>query len=72
MKSPLVGLSAAARDKAEQLSGNWKGTSASGDATKNYIGGQFVDSKADTLIDVLDPVSDSSFFVPVYSCMHAL
>ncbi|KAL5519059.1 hypothetical protein ACEPAH_742 [Sanghuangporus vaninii] len=55
VKSPLVGLSSVAREKAEQLSANWKGTSASGDATKNYIGGQFVDSKADTLIDVLDP-----------------
>ncbi|OCB88304.1 Methylmalonate-semialdehyde dehydrogenase [Sanghuangporus baumii] len=55
VKSPLVGLSSVALEKAEQLSANWRGTSASGDATKNYIGGQFVDSKADTLIDVLDP-----------------
>ncbi|KAL5495376.1 hypothetical protein ACEPAI_839 [Sanghuangporus weigelae] len=55
VKSPLVGLSSVAREKAEQLSANWKGTSASGDSTKNYIGGQFVDSKADSLIDVLDP-----------------
>ncbi|KAL5534352.1 hypothetical protein ACEPAG_814 [Sanghuangporus baumii] len=55
VKSPLVGLSSVARERAEQLSASWKGTSASGDATKNYIGGQFVDSKTDTLIDVLDP-----------------
>lgn len=56
VKSPLVGLNAIAREKAEQLSANWKGTSASGGSTKNYIGGQFVDSKADTSINVLDPV----------------
>ncbi|EJD04069.1 Methylmalonate-semialdehyde dehydrogenase [Fomitiporia mediterranea MF3/22] len=54
VKSPIVGLSAIAREKAEQLS-VWKGTSASGEPTKIYIGGQFVDSKAQTLIDVLDP-----------------
>ena len=62
VKSPLVGLNAVAREKAEQISANWKGTSASGGSTKNFIGGQFVESKADTLIDVLDPVSALTLF----------
>ncbi|KAF9029268.1 methylmalonate-semialdehyde dehydrogenase [Hymenopellis radicata] len=48
-------LSAAARPKAEQLSDQWKGTSATGGTTKNFIGGQFVESKATEWIDVLDP-----------------
>ncbi|KZV76999.1 methylmalonate-semialdehyde dehydrogenase [Peniophora sp. CONT] len=48
-------LSALARPKAEQISSQWKGTSATGDKTLNYIGGQFVESKADKYIDVLDP-----------------
>lgn len=56
MKSPLSGLAPIARERAEQLSANWKGTSASGENTKNFIGGQFVESKADKLIDVVDPV----------------
>ncbi|THH11200.1 hypothetical protein EW145_g822 [Phellinidium pouzarii] len=43
------------RGRAEQLSANWKGTNASGDSTKNFIGGQFVESKADNFIDVVDP-----------------
>lgn len=55
-KSPLSGLSAAAREKAEQLSTDWKGTSASGGVTKNYIGGQFVESKSEKWLEVADPV----------------
>ena len=49
-------LSPVARAKAEQISAEWKGTSAIGGSTKNYIGGQFLESKADKWIDVLDPV----------------
>ncbi|KAH8120204.1 Methylmalonate-semialdehyde dehydrogenase [Phellopilus nigrolimitatus] len=55
IKSPLTGLAPAIRERAEQLSAGWKGTNASGETTKNYIGGQFVESKADKLIDVVDP-----------------
>ncbi|THH18419.1 hypothetical protein EW146_g2550 [Bondarzewia mesenterica] len=54
-RPPLAGLSATARSKAEQISKDWKGTSASGGNTKNYIGGEFVESKANQWIDVLDP-----------------
>lgn len=49
-------LSAPARQAAEQLSKDWKGTSATGDKTKLYIGGEFVESKASDWLDVLDPV----------------
>ncbi|KAI5121292.1 hypothetical protein M0805_002335 [Coniferiporia weirii] len=55
VKSPLVGLSPAVRERAEQLSAAWKGTSASGESTKNFIGGQFVESKSTNFIDVVDP-----------------
>lgn len=58
VKSPLSGLAPIARERAEQLSANWKGTSASGESTKNFIGGQFVESKADKYTDVLDPVRE--------------
>ena len=57
-KNPLVGLNPAVRSRAEQVVHNWKGTSASGEPTKNYIGGQFVSSSTDKWIDVLDPVCD--------------
>ena len=49
-------LSPVARAKAERISAEWKGTSAIGGSTKNYIGGQFLESKTDKWIDVLDPV----------------
>jgi malonate-semialdehyde dehydrogenase (acetylating)/methylmalonate-semialdehyde dehydrogenase len=54
-KAPLSGLSDAVRARAEQLS-QWKGTSATGENTRNYIGGEFVESKAEQWIDVVDPV----------------
>lgn len=40
---------------AEDVSSKWKGTTANGGKTKNYIGGKFVDSKADKWLDVHDP-----------------
>lgn len=43
---------------AEEVSAKWKGTSATGGTTKNYIGGEFVESKADRWIDVHDPASN--------------
>ncbi|KAK7468736.1 hypothetical protein VKT23_003239 [Stygiomarasmius scandens] len=48
-------LSAAARPKAELISSQFAGTSATGENTKNFIGGQFVESKSTEWIDVLDP-----------------
>ncbi len=52
----LSGLSATAKSKAEKISQDWKGTSATGANTKNFIGGEFVESKTDKWIDVVDPV----------------
>ncbi|KAH9486602.1 putative methylmalonate-semialdehyde dehydrogenase [acylating], mitochondrial [Psilocybe cubensis] len=48
-------LSAVALPKAEQISANWKGTNATGGSTKNFIGGEFVESKSSEWIDVHDP-----------------
>ncbi|KAK7059137.1 hypothetical protein VNI00_001763 [Paramarasmius palmivorus] len=53
--TPVASLSAAALPKAEQISAGWKGTSATGGNTKNFIGGEFVESKSSEWIDVLDP-----------------
>ncbi|KAI0375415.1 methylmalonate-semialdehyde dehydrogenase [Pilatotrama ljubarskyi] len=58
-RPPLSGLSATAKAKAEKLSQEWKGTSATGENTKNFIGGQFVESKADKWIDVVDPATQT-------------
>lgn len=67
VKNPLIELKPAIREKAEQLSSNWKGTSASGGNTRNYIGGEFVESKADKWVDVVDPVSPRNYSVEVNS-----
>lgn len=56
VQPPLRGLNSIVRDKAEKLSRDWKGTSASGENTKNFIGGEFVQSKATQWIEVVDPV----------------
>ncbi|KAI0932038.1 Methylmalonate-semialdehyde dehydrogenase [acylating] mitochondrial, variant 4 [Taiwanofungus camphoratus] len=58
-RPPLNALSQTARAKAEQISSQWKGTSASGGNTKNFIGGEFVESKASMYIDVLDPATQT-------------
>lgn len=42
---------------AEEVSSKWKGTTANGGKTKNYINGEFVDSQTSTWLEVLDPVS---------------
>ena len=42
---------------AEEVSSNWKGTTADGGRTKNYIGGKFLESKAEKWLEVHDPVS---------------
>jgi hypothetical protein len=54
-KAPLTGLNDSVKARAESLS-NWKGTNATGGNTKNYIGGEFVESKTSEWIDVVDPV----------------
>jgi len=41
---------------AEEVSSKWKGTTANGGKTKNYIGGEFVDSSAKKWLEVRDPV----------------
>lgn len=58
-------LSAVALPKAEQISASWKGTNATGGSTKNFIGGEFVESKTTEWIDVHDPVRLGSFRVRV-------
>lgn len=52
----LKALNALALPKAEQISANWKGTSATGESTKNFIGGEFIESQSTEWIDVHDPV----------------
>ncbi|KAF8167752.1 methylmalonate-semialdehyde dehydrogenase [Crassisporium funariophilum] len=44
-----------ALSKAEQISANWKGTNATGGTTKNFIGGEFVESKTNQWIEAHDP-----------------
>lgn len=42
---------------AEEVSTKWRGTTANGGTTKNYIGGEFTESSADKWFEVRDPVS---------------
>ncbi len=51
-------LSPLALKAAEEVSSQWRGTSATGGKTKNYIGGEFVESQTDKWLEVRDPVSD--------------
>lgn len=55
----LSGLSATAKPRAEKISQEWKGTSATGGNTKNFVGGDFVESKAEQWIDIVDPASQT-------------
>lgn len=55
VQPPLRGLNSVVREKAEKLSREWKGTNASGENTKNFIGGEFVQSKATQWIELVDP-----------------
>ncbi|KIM47863.1 hypothetical protein M413DRAFT_61305 [Hebeloma cylindrosporum] len=57
--SSVKALGSLALLKAEQISSNWKGTSATGASTKNFIGGEFVESSSDEWIDVHDPSSQT-------------
>lgn len=49
--------SALAAKAAEEVSSKWKGTTANGGRTKNYIGGEFFESQAEKWLEVHDPVS---------------
>ncbi|KAG6870756.1 hypothetical protein C0995_010927 [Termitomyces sp. Mi166 len=53
--APRPALSAAALPKAERISAEWKGTSATGGTTKNFIAGEWLESKTSEWIDVVDP-----------------
>lgn len=53
------GLSPLAQAAAEEVTSKWKGTSAVGGKTKNYIGGEFVESKAEKWLEVRDPASQT-------------
>ncbi|KAN0066062.1 hypothetical protein ACQY0O_000155 [Thecaphora frezii] len=48
-------LSPLALSKAKDVESKWKGTAMLGGTTKNYIDGQFVDSKTSKWLDVNDP-----------------
>jgi hypothetical protein len=63
-------LSPLARTSADRLS-EWKGTSVSGGTTKNFIGGEFVESKATDWIDILDPVWPLDAGIPAERPTHA-
>ncbi|EKC99141.1 methylmalonate-semialdehyde dehydrogenase [Trichosporon asahii var. asahii CBS 8904] len=51
----ISALSQIARQYADEVSSKWAGTSATGGNTKNFIGGQFTDSKAKDWLEVRDP-----------------
>lgn len=55
-------LSPLALKAAEEVSSKWKGTTANGGKTKLYIGGEFLDSKTDTWLEVRDPVSPEQVY----------
>lgn len=48
-----------ALSRAQDIESKWKGTSALGGTTKNYIDGTFVDSQANKWIDVHDPATQT-------------
>lgn len=55
--SATAALGSLAAARAKDVESKWRGTSTSGGTTKNYVDGQFVDSKTDGWIEVPDPVS---------------
>lgn len=64
-----TGLSPLAQAAADEVSSKWKGTSATGGKTMNYIGGKFTESKAEKWLEVRDPVSFSIRVVKKQSTM---
>lgn len=65
----ISALSQIARQYADEVSSKWAGTSATGGNTKNFIGGQFTDSKAKDWLEVRDPVSTDKL---ISSCSDVL
>jgi malonate-semialdehyde dehydrogenase (acetylating) / methylmalonate-semialdehyde dehydrogenase len=57
--SAFGSLKSSIRPKAEQISRDWKGTNATEGFTKNFIGGEFQDSKTQEWYEVRDPVQRS-------------
>lgn len=53
-------VSTSRQEAIDEVSKKWQGTTANGGKTKNYIAGEFVDSKATKWLDVTDPVSNMS------------
>lgn len=53
-------VSTSRQEAIDEVSKKWQGTTANGGKTKNYIAGEFVDSKATKWLDVTDPVSNRS------------
>ncbi|KAJ7022439.1 methylmalonate-semialdehyde dehydrogenase [Mycena alexandri] len=51
----MPGLSSFSQSRAEELSSEWKGTNFLGGTTKNFIDGEFRESKTEKWIDILDP-----------------
>lgn len=70
--APRFALSPAALSKAERISAEWKGTSATGGTTKNFIGGEWLESKASEWIDVVDPVSPLILSLLYAECLMIL
>lgn len=50
-------LGSLAYERARDVDSKWKGTSTLGGTTKNFVHGQFVDSKTERWVEVRDPVS---------------
>lgn len=43
--------------KAQSVNNKWRGTSTNGSSTKNYVGGEFLESSTDSWVDVHDPAT---------------
>ena len=56
---------------AEEVSSKWRGTTANGGKTKNYIGGEFTESSAKKWLEVRDPVSPT-YFIPLGSGVRVI
>lgn len=55
----LPSLTSTAAERAKDVESKWQGTSTSGGTTKNFVGGQWLDSKTQNWLDVHEPVSTS-------------
>ncbi|PWN44383.1 putative methylmalonate-semialdehyde dehydrogenase mitochondrial precursor [Ceraceosorus guamensis] len=52
-------LGSLAHSKAQDVDAKWKGTSALGGTTKNFVHGEFVESKTDRWVEVRDPATQT-------------